>query len=148
MGQVKFVGGVNRPKLVECLDSQGKTHRQLVKSGHDDLRQDAVMQQFFRLLNSFLQSRPSSRRRRLHIATYKAGYCPSLFCLFKSCKKHMLYQQEGKLLPSSSCLSQPCTMHMLYRCFLGVRHALLELEGWSSSVTCPAGKFVGDSSPS
>ncbi|KAK9828160.1 hypothetical protein WJX74_001187 [Apatococcus lobatus] len=69
--QVKFVGGVNRPKLVECQDSQGQTHRQLVKSGHDDLRQDAVMQQFFHLLNSFLQSRPSSRRRCLRIATYK-----------------------------------------------------------------------------
>lgn len=59
------------------MDSQGKAHRQLVKSGHDDLRQDAVMQQFFHLLNSFLQSRPSSRRRRLRIATYKAGYCPT-----------------------------------------------------------------------
>ena len=75
--KVKFVGGVNRPKLVECLDSQGQTHRQLVKSGHDDLRQDAVMQQFFHLLNSFLQSRPSSRRRCLRIATYKAGLDPA-----------------------------------------------------------------------
>lgn len=36
------MNGVNAPKVVECLGSDGKTYRQLAKSGNDDLRQDAV----------------------------------------------------------------------------------------------------------
>ena len=56
--------------------SQGRQHRQLVKSGNDDLRQDAVMQQFFRLINSVLAQCPATHKRRLSMATYKARVAP------------------------------------------------------------------------
>ena len=55
--RASFVGGINKPKLVEAADSAGGRHRQLVKAGNDDLRQDAVMQQLFWLLNRFLEGR-------------------------------------------------------------------------------------------
>jgi serine-protein kinase ATM len=41
--------------------------------GKDDLRQDAVMQQFFHLMNSLLCADPSTCRRGLRIATYKVA---------------------------------------------------------------------------
>ena len=44
---------------------------QLVKSGADDLRQDAVMQQFFALVNSFLAASAPTRQRSLRITIYK-----------------------------------------------------------------------------
>ena len=44
-----------------------------VKSGNDDLRQDAVMQQFFWLVNQFLREQPRTQRRNLAIRTYKAS---------------------------------------------------------------------------
>lgn len=36
------MNGINAPKVVECLGSDGQKYRQLAKSGNDDLRQDAV----------------------------------------------------------------------------------------------------------
>ena len=45
-----------------------------VKSGNDDLRQDAVMQQFFWLVNQFLAEQPRTQRRSLFIRTYKVGW--------------------------------------------------------------------------
>ena len=36
------MNGINAPKVVECLGSDGRRYRQLAKSGNDDLRQDAV----------------------------------------------------------------------------------------------------------
>jgi ataxia telangiectasia mutated family protein len=42
-----------------------------VKSGNDDLRQDAVMQQFFWLVNQFLAQEPRTARRALFIRTFK-----------------------------------------------------------------------------
>ncbi len=55
-----------------CVRSAGQQHRQLVKSGNDDLRQDAVMQQFFGLINALLAANPAAAKRRLSMATYKA----------------------------------------------------------------------------
>ncbi|KVH98208.1 Armadillo-type fold [Cynara cardunculus var. scolymus] len=40
---VTIMNGINAPKVVECLGSDGKKYRQLAKSGNDDLRQDAVV---------------------------------------------------------------------------------------------------------
>lgn len=37
-----IMNGINAPKVVECLGSDGNRYRQLAKSGNDDLRQDAV----------------------------------------------------------------------------------------------------------
>lgn len=39
----RVMNGINAPKVVECFGSDGKTYRQLAKSGNDDLRQDAVL---------------------------------------------------------------------------------------------------------
>lgn len=44
-GEIQFVGGINAPKLIRVTGSDGKEVKELVKSGNDDLRQDAVMQQ-------------------------------------------------------------------------------------------------------
>lgn len=40
------MNGINAPKVVECLGSDGTRYRQLAKSGNDDLRQDAVWIEF------------------------------------------------------------------------------------------------------
>ncbi|CAK9137605.1 unnamed protein product [Ilex paraguariensis] len=65
------MNGINAPKKVECLGSDGHKYRQLAKSGNDDLRQDAVMEQFFGLVNIFLQNHRDTWKRRLRIRTYK-----------------------------------------------------------------------------
>src|SRR3990167_5192867 len=67
-----LVGGVNVPKLIVCTGSNGKSYQQLVK-GKDDLRQDAVMQQVFDMVNRlFINSNNIySKLRKLAIRTYK-----------------------------------------------------------------------------
>ena len=69
--KMTFPGGINKPKLVKIVDSRGQTRRQLVK-GNDDLRQDAVMQQFFRICNAFFQEAKATASRSLSIGTYFA----------------------------------------------------------------------------
>lgn len=64
----KTVGGINAPKRIECLGTSGKIYLQLVK-GQDDLRQDAVMQQVFRIMTDLLAS--NNQTKSLHIRTYK-----------------------------------------------------------------------------
>ena len=64
------VGGITAPKKISCLGTDGKWRPQLVK-GKDDLRQDAVMQQVFGLLNTLLCKDENAQRKRLHIRTYK-----------------------------------------------------------------------------
>ncbi|XP_071956069.1 serine-protein kinase ATM-like [Antedon mediterranea] len=66
----KLAGGVNLPKILTCVGSNGREYTQLVK-GRDDLRQDAVMQQVFGLVNSLLLKNPETRKRKLHVRTYK-----------------------------------------------------------------------------
>jgi ataxia telangiectasia mutated family protein len=39
--------------------------------GQDDLRQDAVMQQVFCVMNKLLNNEPKTKGRRLHVRTYK-----------------------------------------------------------------------------
>ncbi|KAL3824832.1 hypothetical protein ACJIZ3_020861 [Penstemon smallii] len=68
---VTIMNGINAPKVVECLGSDGQRYRQLAKSGNDDLRQDAVMEQFFGLVNTFLEKNRDTWKRRLRIRTYK-----------------------------------------------------------------------------
>ncbi|XP_017973415.1 PREDICTED: serine/threonine-protein kinase ATM isoform X2 [Theobroma cacao] len=68
---VMVMNGINVPKMVECLGSDGRRYKQLAKSGNDDLRQDAVMEQFFGLVNTFLQNHRDTWKRRLVIRTYK-----------------------------------------------------------------------------
>lgn len=56
--------GISIPKIVWVRDSEGRRHKQLVK-GNDDLRQDAVMQQLFGLLNVVFKEDPKSLSLRL-----------------------------------------------------------------------------------
>ncbi|XP_060928737.1 serine-protein kinase ATM isoform X1 [Limanda limanda] len=65
-----LAGGVNLPKIIDCVGSDGKSRRQLVK-GKDDLRQDAVMQQVFSLCSMLLQRNSDTRKRKLNIRRYK-----------------------------------------------------------------------------
>lgn len=62
--------GISRPKIVDCVGSDGIVYRQLVKGG-DDLRQDAVMQQVFEKVSSTLRTDHETRLRNLGIRTYK-----------------------------------------------------------------------------
>ncbi|CAN9511502.1 unnamed protein product [Ophioblennius macclurei] len=68
--QYRLVGGVNLPKIIDCIGSDGKSRRQLVK-GRDDLRQDAVMQQVFGMCSMLLQRDADTRKRKLNIRQYK-----------------------------------------------------------------------------
>ncbi|XP_068173804.1 serine-protein kinase ATM isoform X3 [Antennarius striatus] len=68
--QYRLVGGVNLPKIIDCIGSDGKSRRQLVK-GQDDLRQDAVMQQVFSMCSMLLQRNTDTRKRKLNIRRYK-----------------------------------------------------------------------------
>ncbi|BGP41354.1 Serine/threonine-protein kinase tel1 [Rhodotorula kratochvilovae] len=63
-------GGIHVPKIVVCLDSTGQRYKQLLK-GDDDIRQDAVMEQAFELVNTLLARDEGGRRRKLKIRTYK-----------------------------------------------------------------------------
>ncbi|XP_024426571.2 serine-protein kinase ATM isoform X2 [Desmodus rotundus] len=65
-----LAGGINLPKIIDCVGSDGRERRQLVK-GRDDLRQDAVMQQVFQMCNTLLQRNTETRKRKLTICTYK-----------------------------------------------------------------------------
>uniref|UniRef100_A0AAV2J7Z9 non-specific serine/threonine protein kinase n=1 Tax=Knipowitschia caucasica TaxID=637954 RepID=A0AAV2J7Z9_KNICA len=68
--QYHLAGGVNLPKIIDCVGSDGKSRRQLVK-GQDDLRQDAVMQQVFGMCSMLLQRNSDTRKRKLNIRRYK-----------------------------------------------------------------------------
>ncbi|KAK1564596.1 hypothetical protein Q3G72_006661 [Acer saccharum] len=68
---IMIMNGINAPKVVECLGSDGCKYKQLAKSGNDDLRQDAVMEQVFGLVNTFLRNHRDTWKRRLGVRTYK-----------------------------------------------------------------------------
>ncbi|KAJ6493513.1 hypothetical protein C8R47DRAFT_1118464 [Mycena vitilis] len=64
-------GGVNLPKICKCVGSDGGLYKQLFKGeGNDDLRQDAVMEQVFTLVNTVLQSDRETSRRKLNVRGY------------------------------------------------------------------------------
>lgn len=66
----RTAGGINVPKIIDCIGADGRLYRQLVK-GKDDLRQDMVMQQTFAMCNVLLRSATETRRRCLRIGTYR-----------------------------------------------------------------------------
>lgn len=67
--------GINAPKCIKCQGTDGIWRTQLVK-GKDDLRQDAVMQQVFNIMNDLLASNKQSNK--LLIRTYKVCKVPCL----------------------------------------------------------------------
>ena len=60
--------GINVPKIVKCMGTDGKEYKQLCKL--DDTRPDAVMEQFFVTVNKLLQTDAESRQRNLSMRTY------------------------------------------------------------------------------
>ncbi|XP_037579147.2 serine-protein kinase ATM [Dermacentor silvarum] len=67
--EYRLCGGINKPKVITCVSQDGSEYKQLVK-GRDDLRQDAVMQQAFGLVNCLLAHDPTATGR-LAMRTYK-----------------------------------------------------------------------------
>jgi serine-protein kinase ATM len=86
----RIAGGNARPKIQECVGSDGKLYTQLVRGyshswsfwysplilrdqfkGADDLRQDAVMEQVFQLVNTMLDHDRETKRRKLRVRDYK-----------------------------------------------------------------------------
>ncbi|XP_017057473.2 LOW QUALITY PROTEIN: serine/threonine-protein kinase ATM [Drosophila ficusphila] len=68
--EIMQCGGLNAPVRVMCVCSDGQTRAQLVK-GKDDLRQDAVMQQVFGIVNELLRQDSEFIDRKLKLRTYK-----------------------------------------------------------------------------
>ncbi|KAF8480561.1 hypothetical protein JB92DRAFT_3041117 [Gautieria morchelliformis] len=67
-----LAGGQNLPKISDCVGSDGRNYKQLFKGeGHDDLRQDAVMEQVFELVNVVLKRDRQTRKRQLGVRCYK-----------------------------------------------------------------------------
>lgn len=83
-------GGINLPKITICIGNDGKKYKQLVRipplchtlqltglrfkfkgEGGDDLRQDAVMEQAFGLVNVVLRRDRETRKRTLGVRHYK-----------------------------------------------------------------------------
>jgi hypothetical protein len=62
--------GLSVPKIIKCHDHCGESYKQYLKGG-DDLRQDEVMEQVFRLVNTLLHQDQRCRQRQLQIRTYK-----------------------------------------------------------------------------
>lgn len=74
----ELVGGITAPKAIYCHGSDGHIYKQLLKGPNyannqapDDLRQDAVMEQAFGLINSLLNFEPEARKRQLRMRTYR-----------------------------------------------------------------------------
>ncbi|KAG9313005.1 hypothetical protein JVU11DRAFT_6444 [Chiua virens] len=63
-------GGINLPKITICYGSDGEKYKQLFKGGNDDLRQDAVMEQVFDLVNVVLRCDRETKKRDLKVRGY------------------------------------------------------------------------------
>ncbi|XP_062545587.1 serine/threonine-protein kinase ATM [Armigeres subalbatus] len=68
--QIHGVGGINAPKKLVCHCMDGQKRIQLLK-GRDDMRQDAVMQQVFGILNVLLRNDKEAGKRKLTTRIYK-----------------------------------------------------------------------------
>ncbi|KAJ4469561.1 hypothetical protein J3R30DRAFT_3551103 [Lentinula aciculospora] len=71
-GEFDTAGGINLPKIIFCNGTDGRKYKQLFKGDQkDDLRQDAVMEQVFDLVNVVLNRDVETKRRNLYIRGYK-----------------------------------------------------------------------------
>uniref|UniRef100_A0A060TA48 Serine/threonine-protein kinase Tel1 n=1 Tax=Blastobotrys adeninivorans TaxID=409370 RepID=A0A060TA48_BLAAD len=68
--QIDIASGNSRPKVLSYTTDDGENHKMLIK-GHDDMRQDAIMQQVFDQVNAFFKRDERTRTRKLSIRTYK-----------------------------------------------------------------------------
>lgn len=68
---LRIMSGLSRPKRISAVASDGRRYVMLLKSGEDDLRQDAIMEQVFEESSKMLRSHKTARQRNLHVRTYK-----------------------------------------------------------------------------
>lgn len=68
---MSIASGVSAPKIITLIGTDGRRYKQLVKGGHDDLRQDAIMEQVFAAVSSLLKLHRATQQRNLGIRTYK-----------------------------------------------------------------------------
>jgi len=66
-----IANGLSAPKVITAKGTDGKPYKQLFKSGNDDLRQDAIMEQVFDQVSRLLKNHTATRIRNLGIRTYK-----------------------------------------------------------------------------
>lgn len=64
--ELSNVGGINAPKKLEVLCSDGFLRSQLLK-GKDDMRQDAIMQQIFGVVNQLLMINKDMKNKQVRI---------------------------------------------------------------------------------
>ena len=85
--RMSIANGLSAPKIITAQGSDGRDYKQLVccsfspserlltssqyKSGNDDLRQDAIMEQVFDQVSRLLKKHTATRLRNLGIRTYK-----------------------------------------------------------------------------
>ncbi len=100
-----LVGGINAPKKTRCRGEDGRWRTELVK-GKDDLRQDAVMQQVFSLVNRLLArgaaASDGGRGRRLRVRQYNVSSPYSRFQIEQFVK--LFFQQVVPLSQRSGVL--------------------------------------------
>ncbi|KAF1922871.1 uncharacterized protein M421DRAFT_426490 [Didymella exigua CBS 183.55] len=68
---MSIANGLSAPKVITAVGSDGKPYKQLFKSGNDDLRQDAIMEQVFDQVSRLLKYHTATRIRDIGIRTYK-----------------------------------------------------------------------------
>jgi ataxia telangiectasia mutated family protein len=66
-----IMNGLSAPKALKAIASDGRVYKQLFKSGNDDLRQDAIMEQVFEGVSKMLRHHRATRQRDLKVRTYK-----------------------------------------------------------------------------
>lgn len=66
-----ILSGLSAPKALKATASNGQIYKQLFKSGNDDLRQDAIMEQVFEGASKMLSNHKATRQRDLKVRTYK-----------------------------------------------------------------------------
>lgn len=68
---MSIANGLSAPKIITAKGTDGRPYKQLFKSGNDDLRQDAIMEQVFDQVSRLLKNHTATRIRNLGIRTYK-----------------------------------------------------------------------------
>ncbi|KAH5541187.1 serine/threonine-protein kinase Tel1 [Parastagonospora nodorum] len=68
---MSIANGLSAPKVITAIGTDGRPYKQLFKSGNDDLRQDAIMEQVFDQVSRLLRNHTATRIRNIGIRTYK-----------------------------------------------------------------------------
>ena len=148
---INLCGGINLPKVISCVGTDGKRRRQLVK-GKDDLRQDAVMQQVFVLVNRLLAREPATTKRHLSIRVYKVrpvtnylNFLPQLATVLPTLFPQVvpLTQRSGIVEWCEGTISLGCYLIGTPQCPAQGAHMRYHPKDWSNAI-CRKKLMVGD----